>query len=152
MQHVSYPWLNARLQYLQCFSTGDTAVLHYAIHISHSQNTSCMSYCQACRELSFHNDVIQWKHFLCYWPSVQGIQRSLVNSLHKGQWHWALMFSLICAWINGWENNHEAGDLKRHRAHYNVTLMFEYLRGNRVYYDRIIVYNNPQNIFNVQIN
>ena len=30
--------------------------------------------------------------------------------------------------------------------------MFEYLRENRLYYDRIIVYNNPQNIFNVQIN
>ena len=33
------------------------------------------------------------------------------------------MFSLICAWINGWVNNGEAGDLKRHRAHYDVTVM-----------------------------
>ena len=32
------------------------------------------------------------------------------------------MLSLICAWINGWVNNGEAGDLKRHRAHYDVTL------------------------------
>ena len=30
---------------------------------------------------------------------------------------------LICAWINGWVNNHEAGDLRRHRAHYDVTVM-----------------------------
>ena len=37
---------------------------------------------------------------------------------HKGQWRGALMFSLICAWINGWVNNCEAGDLRRHRAHY----------------------------------
>ena len=25
--------------------------------------------------------------------------------------------SLICAWINGWASNREAGDLRRHRAH-----------------------------------
>ena len=34
-----------------------------------------------------------------------------------------LMFALICAWINGLENNREVGDLKRHRAHYDVTVM-----------------------------
>ena len=33
------------------------------------------------------------------------------------------MFSLICAWINGWVNNHEAADLRRHRAHYDVILV-----------------------------
>ena len=33
------------------------------------------------------------------------------------------MFSLICVWINGWVNNGEAGDLKRYRAHYDVTVM-----------------------------
>ena len=40
---------------------------------------------------------------------------------YKGQW--ALMFSYICAWINGWVNNPEAGDLRRHRAHYDVIVM-----------------------------
>ena len=33
------------------------------------------------------------------------------------------MCSLNCAWINGWVNNGEAGDLRCHRAHYNVTVM-----------------------------
>ena len=33
------------------------------------------------------------------------------------------MFSLICVWINVWENNHEAGDLRRYRAHCGVTVM-----------------------------
>ena len=42
---------------------------------------------------------------------------------HKGQWHGALMFSLICTWINGWVNNGEAGDLRPHRTHYDVTVM-----------------------------
>ena len=39
-----------------------------------------------------HDDVIKWKHFPRYWPFVRGIHRSLVNSLHKGQWRRALMF------------------------------------------------------------
>ena len=52
-----------------------------------------------------------------------GIHRSSVNSPHKGQWSGALMFSLICAWINGWVNNREAGDLRCHGAHYDVTVM-----------------------------
>ena len=46
-----------------------------------------------------------------------------VNSPHKGQWRGALMFSLICAWINGWVNNREAGDLRRYHAHYDVIVM-----------------------------
>ena len=71
----------------------------------------------------FHDDVIKWKHFPRYWPFVRGIHRSPVNSPHKGQWRETLMFSLICAWINAWVNNHEAGDLRRHRTHYNVIVM-----------------------------
>ena len=35
----------------------------------------------------------------------------------------ALVFSLICAWINGWVKNRKAGDLRRHRAHYDVIAM-----------------------------
>ena len=55
---------------------------------------------------------------------VRGIHRSPVNSPHKGQWRGALMFSMICVWKkNGWENNGEAGDLRRYRAHYGVTVM-----------------------------
>ena len=71
----------------------------------------------------FHDDVIKWKHFPRYWPFVRGIHRSPVNSSHKGQWRGAYMFSLICVWVNGWVNNHEAGDLRRYRAHYDVTVM-----------------------------
>ena len=33
------------------------------------------------------------------------------------------MFSLICAWINGWVNNREAGDLRRRRVNYDVIVM-----------------------------
>ena len=33
------------------------------------------------------------------------------------------MFSLICVWINGWVHNRKAGDLRRHRGHYDVIVM-----------------------------
>ena len=46
----------------------------------------------------------------------------------QGQWREALVFSLICAWLNGWVNNREAGDLGRHRAHYDVTVMDQLIR------------------------
>ena len=72
---------------------------------------------------SVHDDVIKWKYFPIYWPFVRGIHRSPVNSPHKGQWRVALMFSSICAWMNGCVNNREAGDLRHHRAHYDVTIM-----------------------------
>ena len=45
---------------------------------------------------------------------------------HKGQWRGALIFSLICVWINGWVNNREAGDWRRYRAHYDVSVMIRY--------------------------
>ena len=34
---------------------------------------------------------------------------------------WCFLWSV--PWINGWVNNREAGDLRRHRAHYDVTVM-----------------------------
>ena len=64
------------------------------------------------------------------------------NSPHKGQWRRALMFSLICVWINGWVNNREAGDLRRHRAHYDVIVMglgFETTQ----HYMKQLPYNRP---------
>ena len=70
-----------------------------------------------------HDDVIKWKHFPRNWPFVLGIHRSPVNSPHKGQWRWALMFSLICVWISGWVNICEAGDLRRYCAHNDVFVM-----------------------------
>ena len=70
-----------------------------------------------------HDDVIKWKHLPRNWSFVREIHRSPVNSPHKGQWRGAMMFSLICVWINGWVNNCEAGDLRRFRAHYDVSVM-----------------------------
>ena len=58
------------------------------------------------RSPEIQDDVIKWKHFPRYWAFVQGIHRW--PSPQKGQWRRALMFSLICAWLNGWVNSDEA--------------------------------------------
>ena len=74
------------------------------------------------RKLFFHDNVIKLKHFPRHWPFLQGIHRSPVNSSHKGQWRGALMLSLICVWINSWVKKREAGDLRCHRAHYDIVM------------------------------
>ena len=59
-----------------------------------------------------HDDVIKWKQFPRYWPFVRGIYRSPVNSPQQDQRRGALMFSLICAWTNGWVNNRGTSDFE----------------------------------------
>ena len=90
-----------------------------------------------------HDDVIKWKHFPRYWPFVRGIHRPPVNSPHKGQWRGALMFSLICVWINGWVNNCEAGDLRQssYRTHYDVTEMIHFIIGCKLAHNILVWYS-----------
>ena len=71
-----------------------------------------------------HDDVIKWKHFPRYRSIERGIHRSPVNFPNKGQWRRALMFSLISVWTNGWLNTRNDGDLRRHPAHYDVTVFW----------------------------
>ena len=52
----------------------------------------------------------------------QGSYWSLMDSPHKGQWRGALMFSLICAWTNGWTNNQDADDVSPLWRHCNDIL------------------------------
>ena len=53
----------------------------------------------------FHDDVIKGKNF----PGNSPVAGEFPT---QSQWRGAMMFSLISAWINGWVNNHEAGDLR----------------------------------------
>ena len=46
-----------------------------------------------------------------------------MDSPHKDHGRGAFIFSLICASTNGWANNADAGDLRRHRTHYDVDVM-----------------------------
>ena len=110
-----------------------TPLLHYTFHevyfmtkysVKNDRINKLIYYIQSLLVIQpKHVDVIKWKHFPRYWRFVRGIHRSPVNSLHKGQWCGASVFSLICAWENGWVNNREAGDLRRHRTHYDVIVM-----------------------------
>ena len=51
---------------------------------------------------------------------------AICGELTGHRWYGPLMFSLICAWINGWVKNGEAGDVRRHRAHYDVAVLRKY--------------------------
>ena len=66
-----------------------------------------------------------WRHQMETFSALLALcaGKSPVNSRHQGQWRGALMFSLICACINGKGNSREAGDLRRRRAHYDVIVM-----------------------------
>ena len=61
--------------------------------------------------------------FPSYWPFVCGIHQPPMDSPHKGHWRAALMFYLICAWTKRWVNNGDTYDLRRHRAHYDLSVM-----------------------------
>ena len=71
-----------------------------------------------------HDDVIKWNIFRVTGPLCGEFTGHRWIPRTEVQWRGALIFSLICAWINGWVNNGEAGDLRRHRPHYDVTVMF----------------------------
>ena len=68
----------------------------------------------------------------------------------KGQWRGALMFSLICVWINGWVNNREAGDLRGYRAHYDITVMADVWLHH--YMASLETTSRMQQCFNILIN
>ena len=83
--------------------------------------------------ISFRYTVAWWRHQMETFSMLLALSagnspvtsESPVNSPHKGQWHGALVFHLICAWINGWVNIRKAGDLRCHRAHYDVIVMLQ---------------------------
>ena len=66
-----------------------------------------------------------WRHQMETFPGLLAIcaGNSAGEFPHKGQWRGALMFSLVCVWINGWVNNRAADDLRRYCAHYDVSVM-----------------------------
>ena len=70
----------------------------------------------------FHNDdVMKLKRFLRYLPLCREFagHRWIPHTKASN----VEIFSLICTWTNGWVNNRDVGDLRRHGAHYYVTVM-----------------------------
>ena len=70
-----------------------------------------------------HDDIIKWRHFRITGPlcreftSHRWIPGTKVS--HAELW----CFSLICVWANSCANKTDAGDLRCHRAHYDITVM-----------------------------
>ena len=109
MQHLGYT--TRAVTYTK---KNDPSLSEFAIIVSSFFSTECICY--------LHYDVMKWKLFpvtgpLCGEFTGHGefpTQRPVTRSL---------MYFFMCAWINVWVNNREAGDLRRHPAHYDVIVM-----------------------------
>ena len=64
-----------------------------------------------------------WKYFPRYWPFLRGIHRSPVHSPHKGRVTGSFGVCLDVHWTSGWANSRYFGDLRRHGAHCDITVM-----------------------------
>ena len=76
-------------------------------------------------ERSINGNIFRVTGYLCGWVGGWGCVGvcGVCGGVPQSQWRGALMYSLICACINGWVNNREAGDLRRHRTHYDVSVI-----------------------------
>ena len=77
-----------------------------------------LSQCLYARQTNKHDDVIEWKHFRVTGP--------LCGEFTCHRWIPLTKASDAVLWCFLWsgpEHNRNAGDLRRHRAHYDVTVM-----------------------------
>ena len=129
------------LSYKTCLDTKPVLYQDRFCGLTHVHVSWGLQYSDAVTVIKEANDdVIQWKHFLRYWPFVKEIYRWPVDSPHKGQWGGSLLFSLNRAWTNGSANNRDAGDLRRHLSHCDVNVMHH---GQHV---RLVITNIKQHI------
>ena len=70
-----------------------------------------------------HDDVMTWEGFPHYWPFSWWRHQMETFSASLAICAGNSWFTMICARINGWVNNGEAGDLRRHCTHYDVVVM-----------------------------
>ena len=104
-----------------------TVTSHEQYSVSYHQQLACLYNRLFRLTTGKHRHSTWWRHqmetFSALLALCAGNSPVPVNSPHKGQWRGALMFSLICVWINGWVNNRKAGDLRRQRGDYDVIVM-----------------------------
>ena len=78
----------------------------------------CHLYAEQCMMTSSNGNIFHVTGRLCgEFTGDRWIPRTKASDAELG------LFSLICAWINAYVKNREAGDVKRLRAHYDVTVM-----------------------------
>ena len=53
----------------------------------------------------------------CFWPFVRWIPLTKASDAELWRFLWSV------PWINGWVNNRDTGNLRRHRGHYGVAVM-----------------------------
>ena len=61
-------------------------------------------------------------HLCGEFPGPRWIPHTKASDAELGCFLWSV------PWINGWVNNREAGDLRRHRAHYDVIVVIQNTR------------------------
>ena len=87
------------------------------------KNMICSWYRHSRLNMPYHIRNTWWRHQMETFSALLAICAG--NSPVPGefptqrQWRGALMFSLICVWINSWVNNR---DLRHYRAHYDVSV------------------------------
>ena len=74
-----------------------------------------------------HDDVIKWKHFRVNGPLCREFTGHRWVPLTKASDAELWCFLWYVPWINGLVNNREAGNLRAHRAHYDVIVMLRYV-------------------------
>ena len=92
-------------------------------HVKSPATQDCLSSCLFCSST-------WWRHQMETFSTLLAIcaGNSPVPGEFPAQRPVTRSFSLICARINGWVNNREAGDLRRHHAHYDVIILKECIR------------------------
>ena len=110
------------LMYMKVASSPMTLRQAYGANIGQHRANSLWSLLFKKKSESNHDDVIKWKHFRVtgsLWEEFTG-HRWIYP--HEGQWHGALMFSLIYAWTNVWANHRDAGNLRPPCTHYGFNV------------------------------
>ena len=102
----------------------------YGIILSIKSNSSTWWGCQAkhsCHRrgrLKWDDNVVKWKHFPRYWPFVRGSHRwiSLTKASDAELWYF---FDLRLNKPLSKHSTRDVGDLKCHRAHHDVTIIWQ---------------------------
>ena len=68
-------------------------------------------------------DIIKWEHFRVTGPLCREFTGHRWIPLTKASDAELWCFLRFAAWMNGWVNNREAGDLRRHHSHYDIIVM-----------------------------
>ena len=122
-QHSTLTFFKCTIITCNLVSANNDQICKYPQFFHYVDISNCRLQLLFVLHLDIFNEDTWWRHHMEAFSALMTLHRSPVNSPHKGQWREALIFSLIDAWTNGWVNNRDAGGLRRHCGHYDVTVM-----------------------------